>query len=235
MDAFAGKLPYGLSRGHTRVQAAARMQAYSRVQRSHTRDVWELEPHRVVMHHKQDGKVLASVLSKLRLDPWPALAPPPLPAFRDIVGLFGSPWYAPEMQRCFFPLGLDKCGSHIATHHSADLTRDHGIELGFFADPARGDDHVLQGKGARFMAAKFYRSRYQDARQWAGELPLGLPFDIAYPELLQHVGRKPDSGNDGDLSGHAVWHFDDYSLHALYSNVDNVVLCYSVFAPGVLA
>jgi hypothetical protein len=232
MAPFAGQLPYGLQQHDSRIQAGMKLQAYSNLQRSHKRDVWELESHRVVMEHKRQGKILGSLLCKLRLCPWPPLATAPLPTLQEIIAQFGSPWYAPEMQRLFFPLGLDKHGTQIAKHRYADLSREVGLELYFFRDPSRDDSHVLHNKGAGFKAAKFYRSRHQDARQWAGELPLGLVFDIAYPDLVQHVGRTPDAGSDGNLSGSAVWHFDDYTLHALYSNVDNVVLCYGVFAPG---
>jgi hypothetical protein len=231
---YAGKLPYGLTQQDSRLQAQGKMRAFSSIQRSHRRDVWELEPHRVVIEHKQRGRVLGSVLCKLRPNPWPPLSTAPLPTLKEIVAQFGSTWYAPEMQRLFFPLGLDQCGSHIATHGYADLTRDVGLELYFYRDPARDADHVPQSKGAIFQSAKFYRSRYQDARQWAGELPLGLTFDIAYPEFVKHVGRSPDAGSDENLSGYPEWHFDEYSLHVLYSNVDNVVLCYGLFAPGVL-
>lgn len=34
------------------------------------------------------------------------------------------------------------------------------------------------------------------------------------------------------LTGHAVWHFDDYTLPVLYSNLDNRLLRIKLIAPG---
>ena len=231
---FKGKFPYGISLQSDRLAVRSAMKSVSDVCRSHKRDVWELDKHRVVVEHKRGGSVLGSVLCKLRLSPWPPAMLPPLPTLDQIIGQFGAYWYTSEMRELFFPLGLDRCGPDIATRRYADLREEAGLELYFYRDRARADDDVTANKGAEFSSAKFYSSRYLDARQWPGELPLGLEFDASYRELVSRVGREPDDGRDENLDGYAIWHFEDYSLHVQYSNVDNVILCCSVFAPGAM-
>jgi hypothetical protein len=172
---------------------------------------------------------------KLRLEPWPPLDPAPLelPAIDEIVALFGEPWYSPARRAAFAPLGIDSCGARIAKDHFADLRRDHGVELHFFADPNRTDDNPIQAKGAHFTSAKLGRAGYLDARAWRGELPCGLELDLAYPEIVRRVGRPPDEMGEGKLSGYVVWDLKSFTLHVHFDSVNNVIVTVTLFQPGV--
>lgn len=232
---YQGELPFGLTLADSRAEVRAKLTGLEVQPRSHRRDVWDVRPHRIVSAHDAGGTVFDSLLVKLRLSDWPPLEPqpaPPLPTLKEIIALFGRPWHGAEMRAVFFPLGLDACGPDIARHRHADLRFQFGLQLYFFRDPTRDQDNPLKDKGAVFSAIKFYRSRYRDARAWAGELPFGITFDEAYPSLLRKVGRQPDSNNDHNLGGFALWHFPEFTLHVLYENVDNVVLTVSLFQPG---
>jgi hypothetical protein len=231
----AGDFPFGILLGDSRATVRAKLARLEVGPRVHIRDVWDPPKYRIVVEHNANSGGLDSVLVKLRLEPWPPLKehpPPKLPTIDEIVATFGQAWHSPDMRRVFFPLGLDACGPDIATHHYADLRRKRGLELYFFSDPTRGDDNPIKDKGAIFSAVKFYRARYQDARAWLGPLPCGLEFDISYPEIVRRVGRAPERGNDGPLSGYALWHLPGFTLHVHYHNVDNVILCVTLFQPG---
>jgi hypothetical protein len=201
---YRGDLPFGILLADSRPAVRAKLSGVEVAPRVHVRDVWDAAKHRIVVEHRAGIGALDSVLVKLRLDPWSPLKqdpPPKYPTVDEIVAMFGQAWHSPDMRRVFFPLGLDACGPDVATHRYADLRAKCGLELYFFRDAARDEENPIKNKGAIFSAAKFYRARYQDARAWLGPLPCGLEFDIAYPEIVRRVGRLPDGGSDGPLSG----------------------------------
>jgi hypothetical protein len=232
---YAGELPFGLSLSDSRAAVRAKLTGVEVEPRVHVRDVWDTAKHRIVVQHDVGTGALDNILVGLRLDPWPPLVedpPPKIPTIDEVVAMFGQPWHSPEMRRLFFPLGLDACGPDVATRRYADLRVKRGVELYFFLDPARDDDNPIKDKGALFSSAKFYRARHEDARAWAGDLPSGLEFDIACPEIVRRVGRPPDVTRDGPLSGSVLWHLPSFTLHVFYDNVDNVIFCASLFQPG---
>jgi hypothetical protein len=232
---FSGVMPFGISLGDSRDAVRAKLTSLEVSPRVHLRDVWDTPRHRIIVEHDQTTGRLGSVLVKLRQDPWPPLdedPPPPLPDTATIVAMFGQPWHSPDMRRVFFPLGLDACGPAIAKAHVADLRQTRGLELYYYADPNRSDDNPIKDKGAVFTQAQLYRARYQDARAWGGALPFGLEFDLAYPEIVRRVGRRPDSAQDGPLSGYALWNLPKFTLHVHHDNVENVIFTLSLFMPG---
>ncbi|HLK41598.1 MAG TPA: hypothetical protein VKU41_32845 [Polyangiaceae bacterium] len=232
---FAGDFPFGVLLGDSRSTVRAKLSRIEVGPRIHIRDVWDTSKFRIVAEHDPRSGALDSFLVKLPLLPWPPLdedPAPKLPTADEIVALFGQAWHSPDMRRVFFPLGLDACGPAIATRHAADLRRTRGIELDFFADPSRGEDNPIKDKGAAFSAVKLYRARHLDARPWAGRLPCGLEYDLAYPEIARRVGRPPDEHRDGRLAGYALWHLPAFTLHVHVDNVDNVIFRLSLYRPG---
>ena len=91
-------------------------------------------------------------------------------------------------------------------------------------------DQKQRGRLLRDQVLSF--SLPQDAREWSGELPFGLSFDMAYPDFVTKIGRHPDDEKDESLTGYALWNFQQFTLHLLYDNVNNVILCVSLFQPG---
>jgi hypothetical protein len=221
---YAHAFPFGIVASDSREMVRAKLSHLAVGPRVHIRDVWDAPTYRIVAEHNARTGALDNLLVKLRLEPWPPLEeepPPEMPAIDEIVAVFGQPWDSPDMRRVFSPLGFD---AGIAARGQADL-RTHGLALRFFREEKNP-------KSVTFCAAKFFRARHEDARAWAGPLPCGLAFDIAYPELVRRMGRAPDQGRDGALTGYAVWDLPTFTLHALYHNVDNVILCVSIFQPG---
>jgi hypothetical protein len=233
VDPFTGELPYGLELADPAKAARDKVTAVvGEPPRLHRRAVWDFEGKRIVLQHVPQRDQLDSLLVKLPLKDWPPPDPAPkIPTVEQMLALFGQPWYAPPMRALFFPLGLDQAGRDIAIHRNADL-RENGLQLYFFRDQTRDDDNPLKDKGAGFSAFKLYGPRYQDARGWTGKLPHGLSFKDALPDLVRKMGRKPDSAQDNDLSGFALWNLPDYTLHVRHDNVDNVLSTVTFFAPG---
>lgn len=233
---YTGTLPFGLLLSDSRADVRTKLAGLEAGPRSHLRDVWDTLKYRIVTEHDSHTGALDSLLVKLRLEPWPPLdeeAPPTLPTIDEMVGLFGQPWHSSPMRRVFFPLGLDACGPDIAKNGYADMRRTRGLELYFSPDPVRSSESPIRNKGAVFTSFKLYRARYQDARGWGGELPFGLELALAYPEIQRRVGRAPDAGRDGKLSGFAIWIFPAFTLHVFHNNVDNVIDCITILKPGV--
>ncbi len=230
---FSGRLPWGLELSDSRHRVHEKLAGLEVSPRVHRRDVWEAGDRRVIVEHTR-GDTVANVLVRLPSQPWPNDGPAPLsrPTPDQLRAMFGMRWHEEGMRRWLFPLGLDRCGKDISIHRYADLGRHHGLELYFFRDPARAEDSPIKDKGAVFGGAKFSGRRVYDASEWQGELPFGLSFRTAYPDILAVVGRAPDVESDEDLGGFAVWNFKDHTMHIRHDNVDNLILSVGVFAPG---
>ena len=103
-----------------------------------------------------------------------------------------------------------------------DLTQSYGATLNFAGS----------GLGPVFRSITFHRNRDQESVGWSGSLPQGLEFDDSPETLFQKIPSQPVQQRDSALTGHAVWHFDDYTLHVLYSNLDNRLLRIKMISPG---
>ena len=80
---------------------------------------------------------------------------------------------------------------------------------------------------------KFFRDRELDAYGWKGDLPCGIRFDDSQTILFDKVAQAPAVSMDRDLQGFAVWHFPEFTLHVLYSNVHNYLLRVTLLKPGL--
>lgn len=80
-------------------------------------------------------------------------------------------------------------------------------------------------------SATFHRQRDQDGLGWDGELPAGLDFEDSPEDLFRKLNAAPVQQADSALTGHGVWQLGDYTLHVLYSNVDNRLIRVKVSVP----
>lgn len=233
VDPHSGQFPLGLTREDGRETIRRKIEPLGGTYRAHVRDTWDLQDRRIIVAYGRSGDVLGSVLVRLPLRPWPEVVDPSVvPGPRRIIDLFGQVWYSAAVKQAFGSFELIGCGPDIALHRYANLRRTAGMELLFSPDASRPAGSPLRRKGAVFSGIRMYASRYQDALAWPGELPFGLTFDESFPTLLKKMGRKPDAGDDGDLTGFGLWHEHGVSLHVLYDNVNNAVLCVSLLRPG---
>lgn len=102
-----------------------------------------------------------------------------------------------------------------------DLNSTCGLTLGTECDRT---DPLLR-------SVTFHRQRDQDGLGWDGELPAGLDFEDSPEDLFRKLNDAPVQQADSALTGHAFWNLKDYTLHVLYSNVDNRLIRVKVSAP----
>ncbi|WP_418648817.1 hypothetical protein ACNQFN_11130 [Thauera butanivorans] len=94
--------------------------------------------------------------------------------------------------------------------------------------------HVEPDDGAPLLRAiTLHGNRDANAVGWRGKLPQGLDFEDSPNILFQKIQEQPISTSQGKITGHAVWNFHDYTLHVLYSCVDNRLMRVKLIAPGI--
>lgn len=94
--------------------------------------------------------------------------------------------------------------------------------------------HCVRESGQRLIRSLvFHRDRYQDACQWPEPLPCGLAFEDSPELLFEKLRDAPAEQSSSSRGGSATWHFGEYTLHVLYSKVDNRLVRISIHAPSV--
>lgn len=231
MAQYAGELPFGITAADDRTVVRRKLANLVGVRRFYRRDVWDVPECSVIIAYELGSEMISSILCTLRQPPLPQPpGQPPLPSIDEIVGLFGEVWYADRFRRAFGPLGVEQHGADIARRRTADLHDTSGVELSFV-----GADRVtppMKEKGVLFAAAKFYRDHDLGSRGWKGELPFGMSFEDSQVTAIAKVGLPPDRQADSDLSGYALWHGPQYSLHVHYSNLENLIFRVTIMQPG---
>jgi len=232
---FPDKLPFGLDWSDQRESVRRKIDPFALTRRSYIKDAWELPAFNLSIEYaKQDGN-LFTLVCQLPYDPWPEdgrLQPSLTP--KDWLGLFGSSLTSPELRDRLEPLNITEVIETCDDAHEIDFRIQCGLVLIFTKRSnltlpgtplSRSTDMVLG-------SVTFLGSRQRDARQWAGELPLGLTFEDSPVSIAEKVGRPPDKRHDDRIVGSAFWRLDGYDLHVQYSTVENYVTEISLMAPG---
>jgi len=233
---FKGKLPFGLTWRDSRAEARRKLAEHDDRRRSYTTDTWDVPGFRMTVEYKGKGKSIDSVLCQLLVKPWPEKGrKQPELRVDDWVALFGQPQSSPTLRRRLRPLDLAAQAEDEDEKGEIEFLTECGLQLYFterrnlkrirMAALAKQTDLVLG-------AVEFYRSRFEDARQWTGDLPLGLSFDDTQETAIAKVGRAPDERKDERFKGYARWHFPEMSVEIMYNNIENHLVRVSLMAPG---
>ena len=240
VNAYAGELPFGLTLSDNRESVCAKLAQHESVRRSYITDRWDIEHYRLIISYKPNdsehvGKIDA-VHIKMPLLPrsgvgrlQPKLTP------QDWIDLFGLPSQSAALTQALTPLNLFQRIEDGEDAREVDFLDECGVTL-YFEDITKlrtastAKDRAKQGLA--FGAVKFYRARDLEARAYTGTLPFAIEFDDDPDLLFKKVGRVPNIKNDGPMTGHALWHFDGFSLHVLYSTIDNQIFRAILMAPG---
>jgi hypothetical protein len=236
ISTFAGRLPFNLQWSNTRVQTRQKLLPYEKTRRSYRKDTWDVPGYRMTLDYKEDGATIASIVCQLGLKPWPEKGRvQPILGIADWLGLFGLPPTSPTLRKRLLPLKLQEWFKQGGDEYEANFTFECGLEL-YFAPfktlELTQEPLVVKRTDLVFAAVQFLRARDLDARQWTGELPIGLSFDDTQEMMVNKVGRAPDYQVDNRFSGTAVWHFPKYSLEVYYNNIDNHLARVNLMAPG---
>lgn len=220
---FQGVMPFGLQWQDTREQVRARLFGYESSRHSHVTDAWDVPGYRLTVVYADDGDSLSRIVCRrlpAALAPRVALV---LPQLRDLLGSLGESVAAPSFALMWQSGYWSK--DHISAAYAdgeIDLNSTCGLTLRTESDSA---DPILR-------SVTFHRNRDQEGSGWRGELPAGLDFEDSPQELFRKLNAAPVQQADSALTGYGVWHLTDYTLHVLYSNVDNRLIRVKVLAPG---
>ncbi len=235
VDPYVGPLPFGILRDDGRDEVRRKLATTGIAPRSYIRDVWDLPSFRLIVSYVRGGDAVASILCLLPIHPWPADPDEPgaPPDIDRLIELLGQTAESPRFRQAFDPLHIESFGfdpkqrGHLRLRHAFGF--DLSLSEPFGQDVKQPLDSVLPV----VTSIKFYRDREQDAYGWKGKLPLGIDFGDSQAALFEKAGGVPAVARDSDLQGFAVWHFDAFSLHVLYSNVHNYILRITLLQPGL--
>lgn len=233
---FPFDLPFGLNLNDTAITVRNKFSQFEDLRRSYQRDAWRLPNYNVTVAYGKASGLVQSVFCYLPYKAWPALPDEEklVSAFTPelFISLFGRRWSNATLMEQLAPLGYDEKLAQIRVEHAADLRTEHGIEFLFAPSKSVRAADQRYPRALSFAGVVFYANRELDARQWAGILPNGLSFSDTQNDLISKVNINPDVHDDENLSGQIVWHFDQYTLSVIYSNLENRPLRVYLLASG---
>ncbi|WP_321818258.1 MULTISPECIES: hypothetical protein [unclassified Paraburkholderia] len=220
--AFADELPFELTFEDSREIARAKLAEFEATRHSYRDDTWDVEGYRLSVMYAKAGSAIDRIACRMLASPIPRKTQVQFPDLIRVADTFGYEARSPEF-RALWPHSLtDDDFRAIRDDGELDLTQSYGATLGF----------VDSSSGPIFRAITLHRNRDQESVGWHGALPLGLDFEDSPETLFGKISRQPIQQANSVLTGHAVWHFDNYTLHVLYSNLDNRLLRVKLLSPG---
>lgn len=222
---YTQALPFGVSWADTREQVRARLTELApTLHSSDVSDTWDGPGYRVTVHYaaepqQRPDKVVCRQLAHSAAPPKDAQA---MPKAQWMAQHWGASVAAPEWRSAWGQYLSDKALKQGMEEGAIELSQSHGVTL-----------HVNADAGEPLLRAlSFFGNQHENAVQWPGALPFGLSFEDSPHTLFQKVKAKPEKRQDGELTGYAVWHHQDFTVHVLYSFVDNRILRVKLLAPG---
>lgn len=217
-------LPHDLSFTDNREGVRLKLNAFEKTRKSYITDRWDIGRYKLIVSYFKDSGLIETIHLKLPIASYPEKhrdQPEKLSLLtaNKWVSLFNHAENEEELSSLLAPLSL-KTAIEDGEGREADFVNDCGLELGFFA-PTK-----------QLSLVKFYRARDREARQWLGELPFSLDFDDSPEMLWEKVKYEPEKRSDGSTTGHALWHFEKFSLHVLYSTIENQLFRVTLMRPG---
>ncbi|WP_223669843.1 hypothetical protein [Kangiella shandongensis] len=208
--AYQDTLPFSLQWNDTQRDVRQKLSNYEESRRSYLRDVWSLPQCELVVSYDESYEKIVDIVCELRKSSELSSTTLELNA---IIDALGSTVDHSDVLSAFD--GFDIPGDIKALdegEHSIDYL-NYGFEF-FLQDEL---------KTPTFGAIKLYRAGDLDAKGWSGQLPFNLQFDDSPEILFQKISLPPDSHQDDVTTGFALWHFETYDLHVLYSTYLNQI------------
>jgi hypothetical protein len=230
---YADELPHSLSFRDSRQTVRNKLTAFESSRHSYLTDRWDCGHYRMVVSYLPGDGGIECVHLKMPIVPWPEEErEQPNIARQQWLILFGEPASSDVLQNVLSPLDLQERIIEGEDEREVDFIRECGIELYFEEASQLTLKQQTKSHALVLGAVKFFRARDREARQWQGELPLDLNFDDSPETLFAKLKVSPAKQEDGNLTGHALWHFPTVSLHVLYSTIENHLFRITLMAPG---
>lgn len=232
---WTDELPYGLTFSDTRITSRQKLSAHAPTLRSGTRDRWDIDDRRLIVTYFPDDRGIENVHIKLGIKPWSESGrEQPQLNVQQWVNLFGLHASDARFVNAVSPLDIQERIEDEEDDREVGFLRECGVEL-YFESRKRlrlPPTENTSSSGLVFAAVKFFRARDREARQWSGELPLNLSFDDSIDVVIDALKTPPVACDEGATTGYALWHCPDFSLHVLYSSIENHLLRITMMAPG---
>jgi len=230
--AYTGQLPHGLKFTDSRAQAQKKLSNYIRYESQQT-DCWHTENYRLHIRYTPSRNSIESLALSLPLHPFPEEGRIPCNiSCQDWINLFGADIDSEVINRAVAPLDIRQRMLDSDDEREADFTFESGFEMYFEESIKTRRTNNQNKQGLVLAAAKFFRARERDARQWAGELPYGLSFSDGPLKALEKIKTPPAIREESRLTGYFLWHFATHSLHILYSTFDNQLMRVTLMTPN---
>lgn len=223
---YVGELPFELAWTDSRQLAREKLASYENTRHSHLTDAWDVPGYRLTATYKESGAGVDRIACRVLPLPLRRPSGDVLPQVAAITDAFGETIHAKPFANLWLPRLTNAEIASADEDGELNLTKRFGVTLGFASSAA----------GPVFRAITLHRARDSDSVGWQGDLPHGLSFDDDPAMLFHKISRQsvapPVQHSESALTGHAVWHFEDHTLHVMYSNLDNRLLRVKLIAPG---
>ncbi|HGW5896490.1 TPA: hypothetical protein ACNIOJ_004592 [Pseudomonas aeruginosa] len=219
---FSGCLPEGLAFSDSRNDVLAKLSLYEGSRHSYINDTWDLDGYRLTVTYKDNASSIDQVICRLLPNPIVSSTQIAYPKVEKIHNAFGCSVHDQAFIGLWSSFLKDGDYDSIENNGELDLNDSFGASLGF----------AKSGDGALFRSITFHRNRDQESVGWGGVLPRGLDFEDSPTTLFSKISSPPAQQANTKLTGYSVWHFEEYTLHVLFSNVDNRLVRVKMIAPG---
>jgi hypothetical protein len=220
---FTGELPFSLKFSDSKDAARVKLIAFDASRHSYINDTWDVDGYRLSLTYENGGQSIDRIACRVLAAPIPSIDNLIYPSLANISAVFGDSIRSAEFAALWGDLLDDEKLLEAIDDGEIDFTQSYGATIGLAGD----------GKSTSvFRSITLHRNRDSESAGWGGELPLGLQFNDSPEVLFTKITEPPIQHADSALTGHAVWHFIDYTLHVLYSNLDNRLLRIKLIAPG---
>lgn len=215
---YTGNLPYGLTFQDGREIARQKLSAFESTRHSYRNDTWDVDSYRLSVTYTENRQSIDRLACRQLAAPIPREGEVVLPSLSALTGAFGCRVTDREFSSLWGEMLDDDALSQGKEYDEIDFTRSFGATIGL--------------AGGNFRSITMHRNRDTESAGWDGPLPHGLDFEDSPETLFAKMPEPPVQKSDSALTGHGVWHFPDYTVHILYSNLDNRLLRVKLIAPG---
>lgn len=214
--------PFDIDWNDSRERVIHKMQVYSDNYKASFTDTWNIDGILITINYDSESGLVNRVVCQLVLPP---LIPPEGIIPPDFIVLakylvenidtsdFINLWQGYLEKNMIFD---------AYDNDQIDFTSSYGLKL-----------NTSSQSGALLLySIRFYANREEDSVGWQGKLPFGIEFSDSPNQLFEKIVYEPRDRHDSIVDGYAVWDFESYSLHVLYSNFTNQIQCVTVMIPS---
>lgn len=220
---YLGDLPHNITWQDNRTTVLTKMQTTGADfhRQSSLTDVWEFDDYLLTMNYNEETQLVERIVFHLKN--------PPLSVPKDITPpnfiALAKHLYQPITNPDFINLWqgyLDNNALEEASEYDEiDLSESFGVRL-----------HIASQTGKPLLQGiTFYANREMDSVGWQGLLPFEIHFDDSPNILFDKVNHKPREKQIDVNDGYALWDFDAFSMHILFSTFTNKILRVRISSP----